>query len=72
VEQKENKIVAAPKLLSQLDLKGRAVSGDAMFTRRDISVQVLAQGGDYIWMVKDNQPTLREDVERFFDPVGAT
>lgn len=68
VEQKENEIVAAPKLLSQLDLKGRVVSGDAMFTQRDISVQVLAQGGDYIWMVKDNQPTLREDVERFFDP----
>lgn len=68
VERKENEIVAAPKLLSQLDLKGRVVSGDAMFTQRDISVQVLAQGGDYIWMVKDNQPTLREDVERFFDP----
>lgn len=68
VEKKENEIVAAPKLLSQLDLKGRVVSGDAMFAQRDISVQVLAQGGDYIWMVKDNQPTLREDVERFFEP----
>ena len=68
VEKKENEIVAAPKLLSQLDLKGRVVSGDAMFAQRDISVQVLAQGGDYLWMVKGNQPTLQEDVERFFTP----
>ena len=68
VETKENEIVAAPKLLRQLDLKGRVVSGDAMFTQRDISVEVLAQGGNYIWMVKGNQPTLQQDVMRFFEP----
>lgn len=72
VGKKENEIVAAPKLLSQLDLKGRVVSGDAMFAQRDISMQVLAQGGDYIWMVKGNQPTLQEDVERFFTPPRQT
>jgi len=66
VGQKDNEIVAAPKLLRQLDLKGRVVSGDAMFTQREISVTVLAQGGDYLWFVKDNQSTLHEDVQRFF------
>jgi predicted transposase YbfD/YdcC len=69
VGQKENEIVAAPKLLGQLDLKGRVVSGDAMFTQREISVTVLAQGGDYLWFVKDNQSTLHEDVQRFFQEV---
>jgi len=69
VQHKENEIVAAPVLLQELDLKGRVVSGDAMFTQRDISVAVLAQGGDYLWLVKDNQKTLREDVERFFQEV---
>lgn len=69
VEDKENEIVAAPKLLRQLDLKGRVVSGDAMFTQRAISVEVLAGGGDYLWFVKDNQPTLHEDVQRFFQEV---
>jgi predicted transposase YbfD/YdcC len=69
VQHKENEIVAAPVLLQELDLKGRVVSGDAMFTQRDISVTVLAQGGDYLWCVKDNQKTLREDVERFFQEV---
>lgn len=69
VSQKENEIVAAPTLLRQLDLKGRVVSGDAMFTQREISVAVLAQGGDYLWFVKDNQRTLNEDVQRFYQEV---
>jgi predicted transposase YbfD/YdcC len=62
----ENELVAAPKLLAQLDLRGRTVSGDAMFTQRKLSVQVSAQGGDYLWFVKENQPTLYADVQRFF------
>ena len=69
VGHKENEIAAAPKLLCQLDLKGRVVSGDAMFTQREISVMILAGGGDYLWFVKDNQPTLHEDVQRFFQTV---
>jgi predicted transposase YbfD/YdcC len=69
VGHKDNEIVAAPKLLRQLDLKGRVVSGDAMFTQRDISVAVLAQGGDYLWFVKDNQQRLHDDVQRFFQEV---
>lgn len=68
VENKENEITAAPKLLEVLDLKGRVVCGDAMFTQRTLSVQILAQGGDYIWFVKDNQPTLKADVAQFFEP----
>lgn len=68
VESKENELVAVPKLLATLDLKGRVVCGDAMFTQRTISVQILAQGGDYIWFLKDNQPTLKADVEQFFAP----
>lgn len=68
VANKENEIVAAPRLLSALDLKGRVVCGDAMFTQRDVSMQVLAQGGDYIWTLKKNQPTLRHDVSQFFRP----
>lgn len=66
VANHENELVAAPKLLAQLDLRGRIVSGDAMFTQRNLSVQVSAQGGDYLWFVKENQPTLYADVQRFF------
>jgi len=64
VETKENEISAAPELLRQLDLADRVVTGDAMFTQRRLSEQIVRAGGDYLWMVKDNQPTLREAIER--------
>lgn len=68
VESKENEITAAPRVLSRLDLKGRVVCGDAMFTQRNLSVQIVAQGGDYIWFVKENQKQLLADVCQFFLP----
>jgi predicted transposase YbfD/YdcC len=68
VAAKENEISAAPRLLKSLNLKGKVVSGDAMFTQRKLSVQVTAQGGDYLWFIKDNQPTLLRDVQQFFQP----
>jgi predicted transposase YbfD/YdcC len=67
-DQKENEIVVAPKILGQLDLTGVVVRGDAMHTQRQLSIQIVEQGGDYLWPVKDNQPTLRDEVERLFDP----
>jgi predicted transposase YbfD/YdcC len=67
-KEKENEIKAAPKLLQQLDLRGRVVSGDAMFAQRKLSVQIMAQGGDYLWFVKGNQSRLLGDVEQFFVP----
>jgi predicted transposase YbfD/YdcC len=66
VDSKENEISAAPKLIRQLDLRQRVVCGDAMLTQRNISAEVLAQGGDYIWFLKENQPSVKRDVEQFF------
>lgn len=66
VEAKHNEIVAAPVLLEKLDLKDRVVCGDAMHTQRDLSVQIMAAGGDYLWFLKDNQPTTLADVQQFF------
>lgn len=68
VESKESEITAAPRILAALDLRGRVVCGDALFTQRELSAQVLYEGGDYIWFVKDNQSRLKEDVEQFFVP----
>jgi predicted transposase YbfD/YdcC len=68
VDKKENEISAAPRVLEQLDLRNKVVCGDAMFAQRELSVQILAQGGNYIWFVKNNQPRLRADVEQFFKP----
>jgi len=67
VESKENEIVAAPVLLQQLDLTGLLITRDAMFTQRALSIQIVEGGGDYLWMVKDNQPSLRDDIELLFE-----
>lgn len=68
VDRKENEIVAVPLLLAQLDLRGTVVVGDAMQTQRQLSAQIVVAGGDYVWLVKDNQPTLRADIETLFMP----
>lgn len=68
MESKENEIVAAPRVLAQLDLREKIVVADAMHTQRALSAQVVAAGGDYIWLVKDNQPQLHADIEHLFQP----
>jgi predicted transposase YbfD/YdcC len=64
--EKENEISVAPTLLKCLDLRGKVVTADAMHTQRSLSIQILKAGGDYLWFAKDNQPTLREDIEQVF------
>ncbi len=68
VDEKSNEITHAPKLLRQVDLRGVLVSGDAMFDQRELSIQIVQAKGDYLWMVKDNQEGLREDIEVLFQP----
>lgn len=45
VASKANELEAAPRLIEQLPLKGRVITGDAQFTQRDLSRQVVAKGG---------------------------
>jgi predicted transposase YbfD/YdcC len=66
VDEKANEIVVAPELLKTLNLKGRLISGDAMFAQHTLSQQIVDAQADYVWIVKDNQPTLRASIERLF------
>ncbi len=68
VDEKSNEITHAPKLLCQVDLRGAVVSGDAMFDQRALSSQIVRAKGDYLWIVKDNQEGLREEIEVLFQP----
>lgn len=68
VDTKENEIVVAPKILEMVDLHGKVVVGDALHTQRAVSAQIVEAGGNYCWTVKDNQPSLRSAIERFFEP----
>ncbi len=68
VDAKANEIVVAPTVVAHLDLHGMVVTGDAMYTQRTLSTQIVDAGGDYLWLVKDNQPELRQDIEQLFLP----
>jgi predicted transposase YbfD/YdcC len=66
VETKENEIVAAPQALQQVCVEGKIITGDAMHAQRAVSADIVAQKGDYLWVVKDNQERLCQDIERLF------
>lgn len=70
VDQKANEIVAMPTVVAALDLQGVVVVGDAMQTQRGLSIQIVEGGGDYLWMVKENQKTLLADLEQLFRPLA--
>jgi predicted transposase YbfD/YdcC len=66
VDSKENEISAAPRVLEQVDLTGKVVTGDALLAQRTISAQIRMQAGDYLWPIKENHPRLRADIEQLF------
>ena len=57
----------ALKLLERLDLKGKIVTGDAMFCQKSIVAKIVEKGGDYIFPVKDNQKNMRENIQTAFN-----
>ena len=67
VLDKENEIVAIPKLLAMLDLRGSTVTLDAIGCQREIARQITQAKGHYVLQVKDNQPTLHARTKRLLD-----
>jgi predicted transposase YbfD/YdcC len=69
VEEKSNEIPAVPELLALLDIRGCIVTTDAMSCQKATASQIIAQGGDYVLAVKDNQPSLSKAVQDRFEYV---
>jgi predicted transposase YbfD/YdcC len=68
VGPKENEIPAAVRVVKMLDLRGKIITGDALLAQRELSLEILKAGGEYVWIIKDNQPETRRDIERLFAP----
>ncbi len=71
VADKSNEIVAIPRLLDLLVIKGATVTIDAMGCQRDIAETITDKDADYILALKGNQGSLREDTELFFTEQAA-
>ncbi|MDY0002822.1 MAG: ISAs1 family transposase [Polyangia bacterium] len=65
-EEKSNEITAMPELLRMLSLHGTLVSSDAMGCQVDIAQTIVDQGGDYLFGLKGNQPTLNQETAELF------
>lgn len=63
-----SEVSAAPLLLATLDLRGTLVSGDAIFASRKLSLKILQAKGDYLWMIKENQKQMYQDLQTLFEP----
>ena len=74
VDPQSNEIPAARELLQPLDLAGQVVTADALHTQTELASYLKQdKGAEYCFTVKDNQPTLKEDIatlelERSFPP----
>lgn len=65
VDQKTNEIPVAQQIFGQLDLAGRRVAMDALHTQTESARQlVIDHGADYLFTVKENQPTLCQNIEK--------
>ena len=66
VDAKTNEITQVETVLRQLVLKDRVVTMDALLTQRHVAQAIVDEGGDYVMIVKENQPQLRADIELVF------
>lgn len=58
-----NEIPALPRLLAPLPLAGAVVTADALHTQAETArFLVEEKHADYVFTVKENQPTLRDDI----------
>lgn len=71
IDDKTNEIGVMPDFLAELVLKGRVFTMDALLTQREIARTIVEQEGDYVMIVKDNQPTLRADLATLFAEPGS-
>jgi len=63
VGQKTNEIPEVKHLLDPLDIAGRVVTADAMHTQQETARYLVEEkGAHYLFTVKDNHKTLREDI----------
>lgn len=65
-DTKSNEIPAAAQLLAGRDLTNTVTTMDALHTQRDLAQQISDQHGHYFMVVKENQPTLYQDIELLF------
>ena len=71
VAEKTNEIPVLEDVLRQVVLEGRVITVDALLTQRAIAHHIVEGGGDYVMVVKGNQPQLQHDIHLLFQDTYA-
>lgn len=66
-DEKSNEITAIPKLLEMFTVKDNIITIDAMGTQTDIAKTIIDKKGDYVLALKNNHPSLFEDVSLYLE-----
>ena len=53
-------------LLEPIDIAGKTITADAWLPQRKLAQYLIERNAHYVLTVKDNQPTLREDIRLIF------
>lgn len=64
VDSKTNEITRVEPLFEDMNIQGSVVTADALLTQKHIARYIVEEKeADYVFTVKDNHPTLRQDIE---------
>lgn len=67
---KTNELTAIRRLLDSIPLRGALVSIDAMGCQTNLATRITNRDADHLLAVRDNQPTLRAQIEAAFQLAG--
>ena len=65
VDDKTNEIPAVRELINLLEIEGCMIVADALHCQKETVAVIVKKQGDYLLSVKDNQKTLKQDIEDF-------
>ncbi len=65
-EEKSDEITAIPELLQSINIESSIITADAMSYRKEIVQAIVEKNADYCIVLKDNHPSLLEDVSLYF------
>ena len=66
-ETKLGEVKAFRELIELLDVAGAVVVADALHCKKKSAKAVVEAGADYLFCVKDNEPTLKAEIELYFN-----
>ncbi len=70
VNGKSNEIPAVQELIQQLEISGCIVVADALNCQKKTARAVISGNADYLLCAKDNQETLKKDIEDYIQDEG--